>query len=267
MDIFETHIGHSPIVLSMPHSGVAIPPTMAPQLTLQAMKLPDTDWHIPYLYDFSKNLGATIIKANYSRYVVDLNRPRNNESLYPGQAGTGLCPIQLFDGSPIYHEGCEPDSAEINRRCLQYWDPYHLEIQQQLNRVYDQYGYVVLYDCHSIRSRVERLFSGDLPALNIGTNAGQSCANDLVEKILARCQSSPFSHVLNGRFKGGHITRHYGQPEHNRYAIQMEIAQSAYMEENDDYKWDAQYADALRTVLDDILQIILHWRPGQISLA
>ena len=266
MDIFQTRICDSPIVLSMPHSGVAIPPTMVPSLTPAAITLPDTDWHIPKLYSFSDRLDATIVQANYGRYVVDLNRPRDNSNLYPGQSGTGLCPLELFDGTPIYHQGSEPDSAEISRRCLQYWDPYHAELQAQISRIKSKHGFAVLYDCHSIRSHVSRLFEGELPALNIGTNQGLSCAHDLQDKIALRCNESNFSSVLNGRFRGGYITRHYGIPENNVHSIQMEIAQSAYMEENSNYAWNAKKAIALTAVLTDVLQILLHWRPGQISL-
>ncbi|KAA3634755.1 MAG: N-formylglutamate deformylase, partial [Proteobacteria bacterium] len=183
MEIFRLSRGLSPLVLSMPHSGLALPPRLESRLTPAAAKLPDTDWHIPQLYEFARELDCTILQANYSRYVVDLNRPADDADLYPGQAGTGLCPEVLFDGSPVYHSGEEPDDEETARRVRQYWRPYHDALQQEIARVRDSHGFAVLYDCHSIRSFVPRLFDGELPVLNLGTANGDSCAGELERRV------------------------------------------------------------------------------------
>jgi N-formylglutamate deformylase len=266
MDIFRTQRGESPIILSMPHSGLAIPPTLANDLTPVARTLPDTDWHIPRLYQFAQDLDATIIQANYSRYVIDLNRPPDNENLYPGQARTGLCPVVLFNGDAIYHKGAEPDDKETDRRRRQYWDPYHAELVNQIDRVRQAHGYAIVYDCHSIRSVVQRLFEGELPSLNLGTAEGASCADDLQQKVAAVMSNSGYSYAINGRFKGGFITRHYGEPAKNVHLVQMELAQSNYMEESVDNSYNEKRANQLQKTLTEILQVLLHWRPGQFSI-
>ncbi len=266
MEIFRCTPGESAIILSMPHSGIALPPHLESRMTPQARKLPDTDWHIPRLYDFSTNLGITVLQANYSRYVVDLNRPRDDADLYPGQSGTGLCPETLFDGNPVYYPGEEPDDRETDRRLRQYWNPYHYALKSEINRLKSKHGFAILYDCHSIRSRISRLFDGELPAFNLGTASGDSCAPDLQRGIEKAMQASGLSHVSNGRFTGGHITRHYGNPSSNIHAVQMELAQNAYMIEDDHNTYDRSKAQRLRAVLVEILQIALHWTPGQTSL-
>jgi len=266
MDIFRLTRGLSPLILSMPHSGISLPPHLESRLTEAAASLPDTDWHVPKLYEFADELDCTILQANYSRYVVDLNRPADDTPLYPGQASTGLCPESLFDGTPIYHPGSEPDDKETGRRIRQFWQPYHDALAREIKRVHGIHGYAVLYDCHSIRSVVPRLFEGTLPVLNLGTNFSKSCSPELqqrVEKALAR---SGYSSAVNGRFVGGFITRHYGRPADNVHAMQMELAQSAYMEESDENTWDPERARPLARALGDILQVLLHWTPGQASL-
>ncbi len=266
MDIFRLRRGLSPLILSMPHSGLALPPRLESRLTAAASALPDTDWHIPRLYDFARELDATILQANYSRYVVDLNRPPDDSALYPGQSGTGLCPERLFDGTPIYHGGEEPDDEETARRLRQYWQPYHEALAREIERVRNAHGYAVLYDCHSIRSVVPRLFDGELPVLNLGTAHGDSCAQELTERVERVLAASPYSHVVNGRFVGGYITRHYGRPAQQVHAMQMELAQAAYMDETPANSYRPEAAEALAEVLGQVLQVLVRWTPGQASL-
>lgn len=266
MEIFRLSRGLSPLILSIPHSGIALPPRLESRLTSAAASLPDTDWHVAELYEFARQLDCTMIRANYSRYVVDLNRPADDSELYPGRSGTGLCPEVLFDGSPVYHAGEEPDDKETARRVRQYWHPYHDALAREIERVRTSHGFAVVYDCHSIRSVVPRLFEGTLPVLNLGTVNGSSCSAELERRVRRVVESSGYSHAINGRFVGGFITRHYGSPDRNVHAMQMEIAQSAYMEETPENTFVAERAQRLEETLNEILQVLLHWTPGQASL-
>lgn len=226
MNPVSVETGNSPIVLAQPHSGMWLPDDVLELLEPGARELFDTDWRIPELYE-GLVLDATIVRANFNRYVIDANRPPDDTSLYPGQNTTSLVPLTDFDAKSIWRQ--EPDEAEIARRKAEFHAPYHAALAEQLARVKAQHGFAVLYDCHSIRSHVPYLFEGELPALNIGTNSGASCAPEIEGAVEQACAASPFAHVLNGRFKGGWTTRHYGQPSDNIHAVQMEIAQSAYL--------------------------------------
>jgi len=231
--VFEFSQGALPLLVSVPHAGTEIPPDMRGRLTDPALKLPDTDWFVDRLYEFAAEMGASVIKANYSRYVIDLNRPPDNAPLYPGQTGTGLCPLTLFDGGPIYKEGALPYQTEIDNRLARHWTPYHDQIRTELARLKRIHGKALLWDGHSIRSRVPRLFQGRLPDLNVGTAEGSSCAPEIEGRVIAAAHSQKaFTAVLNGRFTGGYITRHYGQPDRGIHAIQLEIAQASYMSED-----------------------------------
>ena len=255
-DLYDLQWGSRPLVLSMPHSGTRVPDDLLPRLTPAARELPDTDWHIPLLYDFARELDVTILQANYSRYVIDLNRPPDNRSLYPGQAGSDLCPSTQFDGTPVYQQGEAPDAAEIEARRIRYWQPYHDQLASCLARQAEKHGYVILYDCHSIRSEVPRLFEGRLPDLNVGTANGASCAPAIrlrVEQILS---DQAYRHVLDDRFIGGYITRHYGDPARGRHALQMELSQINYMQEDPPYIYRREIADKLGLVLKNLLQAL-----------
>jgi N-formylglutamate deformylase len=225
--------GHSPLVISLPHVGTLLPDDIAPLLTDAARALPDTDWHVDQLYDFAFESGYTVLRALHSRYVIDLNRPPDDAALYPESNTSGLCPTLDFAGAPIYRAGPEPlPPAEVARRLALYWHPYHAELAAQLDAARRRHGYALLIDGHSIRSQVPRLFDGRLPDINIGTVDGRSCAPALRAKLQqALFTQGRFTHVLDGRFKGGHITRHYGQPLAGVHAIQIELAQCAYMNE------------------------------------
>jgi len=249
--------GRLPLLVSMPHTATGLPDGMLSRFTPAAHALRDTDWHIDRLYDFAHGLGAHTIKPIYSRYVVDLNRAPDNSSLYPGKFTTGLCPLTLFDGTPIYKAGMEPDDREIRERTKLYWQPYHDKIQATLNTLKAKHGKVILFDAHSICSVVPTLFEGQLPDLNFGTADGKTASDELMEKLIASAKKSPYSAVHNGRFKGGYITRHYGLAGSGVESIQLELAQKNYMQETPPFTYNEAKAGQLQAVLRDILSIIM----------
>lgn len=262
--VFDLHAGDSPLVISVPHAGTALPPSLAGEFSSTGLAVPDTDWHVPLLYGFATALGATMIAARYSRYLVDLNRPADDAALYAGAPSTGLCPALAFDGTPLYIDARTTlPAAEIATRRAQWWQPYHDALAAQLARVRAAHGHVVLLDAHSIHSRVPRLFDGLLPDLNIGTYDGRSCAPGLRESLAALAQrETRWTHVVDGRFKGGHITRHYGQPQSGVHAVQLELSQSAYMDESG-VDWDPTRAAPLHATLKRIVETLIAFKPDQ----
>ena len=255
IEVFSAHEGSSPLLISVPHDGCHIPPDIMRRMTAAGRAIPDTDWHVAELYSFARDLGAHFLVANYSRYVVDLNRSPADENLYPGQVATGLCPTQTFAGEEIYAEGGVSD-REKAARIENYWQPYHDQLVAMLAAIRDQYGYALLWDAHSIPSRVPRLFDGVLPELNVGTNAGDSCATGIESAVVAAAEVSEYSSVVNERFKGGFITRHYGRPADGVQALQLEIAQRAYMDEESGV-FDAAKASDLRVTLERMLRAVI----------
>jgi len=232
MHVFTLHRGTAPLLVSLPHDGIALPEDLANRMTPEARGVPDTDWFVGRLYDFARRLGASILVPVYSRYVVDLNRPPDDLSLYPGQNTTGLCPVQRFTGEPVYLPGQEPSAEEVAARVECYWRPYHCALAGELARLRAAHGRAVLWEGHSIRSTVPFLFEGRLPDINLGTSAGASCTaatQARIESVLAA--QHDYSWVANGRFKGGYITRHHGRPGEGVEAVQLELAQSTYMDE------------------------------------
>lgn len=258
---FHFHQGTQPLLVSMPHAGTHVPVDIAALLTDEARQVPDTDWHMPQLYAFAKAMGASILVATHSRYVVDLNRSPDGASLYPGQSVTGLCPVDTFDDTPLYQRGeDQPGKAEIERRRAAYWAPYHAQLQAELARLRGLHGRVLLWDAHSIRSELPRFFDGKLPDLNLGTADGASCDFVLAQQLLAVAQQAPEkTAVLNGRFKGGYITRHYGQPAQGIHAVQLELAQCTYMQEALPFDYLPERAHTLQPTLQQLLQIALDW--------
>ena len=253
-------IGDSPLVLAQPHGGIEIPQSLLSRLNPKGRAMEDTDWHITRLYDGLID-NATVLSTPIHRYVIDVNRDPSDVSLYPGQNTTSLCPTTAFDGDPIYCEGEEPGEDEIGERRLKYHAPYHDALREQLERVHQKHGYVVLYDCHSIRSQLPYLFDGKLPDFNIGTNSGQSCDSAIEATVQNICaQASKYTCVANGRFKGGWTTRHYGNPQTGYHAIQMELAQCNYMEEKPPWDYDVKKAKKLRVTLASIFRVILELR-------
>ena len=258
--------GTTPLVISIPHAGTGLPPGFSERLSAAARDLPDTDWHVERLYAFASDLGASVLRATVSRYVIDLNRPPDGESLYPGQPTTGLCPDTLFDGRALYREGAEPDAAEVGARLHTFWQPYQDALAAELARVRAAHGVALLYDAHSIRSQVPRLFEGTLPDFNIGTVDGGSCDPSLQADIEAICRAADgYSTVVNGRFRGGHITRHYGNPGDGVHAVQMELAQTTYMTEAPPYAYDEDRAEVTQSILRWVLEAMLNWAAGRRS--
>ena len=252
--------GDSPLVISLPHGGTQLPADIARQMTPAAHAVADTDWHVGPLYAFARPLGASWLEAQLSRYVVDLNRPPDDGALYPDQVSTGLCPSHTFAGEPLY-VGAAPDAAQIAARRERYWAPYHAALGELVALAQARHGHAILFDAHSISSSVPRLFTGRLPDLNVGTFDGQSCDTSLATTVMQVLGAQQrFSHVLNGRFKGGYITRAYGQPHRGVHAIQLEIARSAYMDESGT-AWEPARAAPLQSQLRELLRALLTWRP------
>ena len=232
MEIFTLHQGTAPLLVSVPHDGTFVPDEIAQRLTPAARRVPDTDWHIARLYAFARELGASMIVPTHSRYVVDLNRSEDDVSLYPGQNTTGLCPVVRFSGEPVYLQGREPTPDEIAERVERYWRPYHQALRMELDRLRAVHGRAVLWEGHSIRGELPFLFQGRLADMNLGTAGGTSCSPALQQRLEAvLAGQEEFDSVVNGRFKGGHITRHYGDPASGIEAVQMETSQRAYMDE------------------------------------
>ncbi|ALH81158.1 N-formylglutamate deformylase [Sphingopyxis macrogoltabida] len=258
--------GEAPLVIAFPHGGTGLVGLDEQYVSPWLAQL-DTDWWIADLYAFAADLGATLVATDISRSVIDMNRDPSGASLYPGQATTELCPTTTFDGEPLYRFG-EPDEAEIMQRLNLYHRPYHEALGAELARLRALHGRVVLYDAHSIRSHVPRLFDGELPQFNIGTNGGATCDPALETTIAAICATSGRSHVVNGRFKGGWTTRHYGRPEEGIHAIQMELAQRGYMAEPaelTDANWPSPLdpRPAIRPVLEQVIAATLDFAKGQ----
>jgi N-formylglutamate deformylase len=256
--------GSTPLLVSMPHTATGLPAELAARMTEAGRALPDTDWHIHRLYEFAGELGAGVIRPEYSRYVIDLNRPPDGRALYKGANNTELCPTSTFAEEPIWRSGEEPQEAEINERRERYWRPYHEALSTELNRLKERYGIALLWDAHSIRSHVPRFFEGRLPDLNLGTAAGTSAAPDLIEALMAvASDAAPYTAVLDGRFKGGYITRAYGRPAEGVHAVQLELAQIAYMDEDPPFPYRPEKAARLQPVLKALLEAMLDWAQVQ----
>ena len=255
-DVFSFHAGDSPLLISVPHDGCHLPADIRDRMTPAGLALPDTDWHVAELYGFARERGASMLVANYSRYVIDLNRPASDEALYPGQLATGLCPLQTFAGDDIYLSPAI-DADELQRRVANFWQPYHDQIADVIKTTRDKYGYALLWDAHSISSVVPRLFDGELPELNLGTDGGRSCSKEIEGAVAAAMNSSHYQSILNGRFQGGFITRHYGDPGKHVHAVQLELAQRVYMDESTGM-YDTAKASLLRytlgTMLDEFVE-------------
>ena len=251
---YDLVTGNIGMLISMPHNGQLIPDSIAATMTNTGHQVPDTDWYMDKLYDFAQGLGISIIKPKYSRYVIDLNRNIDGINLYPGANSTELCPTTAFDLSPLYISGQEPDEAEIQRRIELYWQPYHQALNDTLAQMKAQFGKAGLLDAHSILSHVPRFFDGQLPDFNFGSANGESCSSELINKV-AQLDLSPYSSVVNGRFKGGYITRGYGNPKENIHAVQLELSQHTYMDEPSD-RYNEQKAEQVKEKLQVFVQCL-----------
>lgn len=261
-DIFALTRGTAPLLVSVPHAGVHIPPALERRMTPAALQRADVDWHLPHLYDFVRAMGATLLTANYARHVIDLNRPPQDESLYPGQDVTGLLPMDTFRKEPLYLPGQAPDAAERDERRERYWRPYHDALRGELDRLRSRHEHVVLWDAHSICSVLPRFFEGRLTDLNLGTADGRACAPALQAAVEAQMAAqSDFSHVSNGRFKGGWITRHYGEPSRGVHALQLEMCQCTYMDETAPFAYRTDLAAKVQPLLRRMLAAVVEARP------
>ena len=249
MDVCTLHRGSAPLLISLPHDGSEIPDPLAARMTPRARRAPDTDWNISRLYAFAHDLGVSMLAPRFSRYVIDLNRSSDDVSLYPGQNTTGLCPVVQFSGEPVYVPGQEPDAEEIAARVETYWRPYHDALNDELARLRTAHDRVLLWEGHSIRGECPFLFEGRLPDLNLGTASGASCGHERQSRIEAALQAqNDYGWVVNGRFKGGYITRHYGDPANGIDAVQLEISQRIYMDE-DSFEYDAARAASVQRAI------------------
>jgi len=250
--------GTKPLLISMPHNSSDIPADVALTMTQDAQQSKDTDWFVDRLYDFAKELGVHILEPQWSRYYIDLNRDPAGKNLYPGADNTELCPITGFDNKDIYLSGMEPDEKQIKERITNAWLPYHLCIKDVVAEMVAIHGYAILFDAHSIRSVVPRFFEGQLPDFNFGTRAGESCDGSLLTAI-EQLNFQPWSRVSNGRFKGGYITRQYGEPDNNVHAIQLELSQATYLNEID-MSWNSEKANSVKSQLLKIIKTLLQWK-------
>jgi len=263
--------GSAPLLLCMPHTGTDIPPTLEARLTSAWLARKDTDWAIDRLYAFASDLGAGVVRTAVSRTVIDANRDPSGASLYPGQATTELCPTTSFDGEPLYREGAAPQAQEIAARRREFYEPYHRAVRAQIARLRARHRTVVVYDCHSIRSVIPRLFAGTLPHCNIGTFGGASCDSTLTQSIEGLCDEAGFTRVTNGRFQGGYTTRHYGRPLEGVHALQMELACRGYLHEpvgaldaaTWPSPWDEAFAAPMRALLERVLTACIAFASGR----
>ncbi len=256
--VYKFHRGTVPLLVSVPHAGTEVPREIARRFTLAGQALTDTDWYVDELYAFARELGASMVVANYSRYVVDLNRSPNSQSLYDSSPTTPVCPTNTFAGEPIYMPGETPTATEVGERVARYWQPYHSQIEAELDRLHAEHGFVLLWDAHSVGSEVPGLFEGVLPEFNIGTRDDRSYPRSLAESLLARVTGEgKYGAVLNGRFKGGYITLNYGRPSERRYAIQLELAQRVYMDERAPKTLDAVKLNAAARIIRELIEFAL----------
>ncbi len=260
---YALQCGATPLVLSLPHIGIEIPEALKSRYVDRALAVEDTDWHLEKLYDFARALGASVIAPRFSRYVIDLNRPPDNTPMYPGASNTELCPSTFFNGDALYRDGFTPSQTDVDHRREIYWRPYHDALRSELERVREKFGFALLWDGHSIRSEIPWLFEGKLPDLNLGTASGTSCDASLRTRLV-ECLASDRqnTHAVDGRFKGGYITRHYGRPDACIHAVQMEMCQSLYMQEVPPFAYDDAKAAQIQPTLKQLLRIMLDWTPS-----
>ena len=255
---FSLRQGSQPLLISIPHMGTEIPEALRGSYVERALAVEDTDWHLDRLYAFASELGASVLQPKLSRYVIDLNRPPDDQPMYPGASNTELCPTRFFTGDSIYRDGAVVDAAQKRERLESYWRPYHQALQGEIERIRQAHGFVLLWDAHSIRSEIPWLFEGRLPDLNIGTAGGDGAHASIADAVVrAASRDSRFSHVLNGRFKGGYITRRYGRPAENVHAVQLEMCQCTYMREETPFDWIDERARLVQPVVRAMVEAAL----------
>ncbi|WP_250473619.1 N-formylglutamate deformylase [Caballeronia sp. GAFFF1] len=256
--IYTLERGTAPLLISIPHRGTRIPEALVDEMTPVALRVDDCDWHLERLYAFARELGASILLPEYARYVIDLNRPPDDANLYPGRDTTGLCPVDTFDKEPLYRPGHAPSREQIEARRALYWQPYHDALASELAALREAHGRVLLWEAHSIRSVVPRFFEGRLPDFNFGTADGASAAPALAERLAeVVSRDGRYTCVANGRFKGGYITRRYGEPARGIHAVQLELTQVTYMQETSPYAYDDTRASAVQPLLRELMTAAL----------
>lgn len=257
MQPYKFHRGGQPLLVSIPHAGIDVPDAIARRFTERGHDLPDTDWYVDRLYEFASDLGASVLSATHSRYVVDLNRSPDSAALYESSPTSPVCPVRTFAGEPIYLPGEEPDPAEVAERVETYWHPYHQCIAEELWRIRSEHGHALLWDAHSILSRLPGLFEGELPDFNLGTRDNAACPENVAESLLRTVQADgKYGAVLNGRFKGGYITLAYGRPADRVWAVQLELTQKTYMRETPRGEWSPGYSN-VAGVIETLLRQFL----------
>lgn len=260
MDSYEFRAGSAPLLISMPHVGTHIPDSLVTRMSHEAVAVADTDWHVDRLYDFAAAMGASVLRAKLSRYVIDLNRAPDGASLYPGASVTELCPTSSFADEALYRDGQAPGEDEVSQRRERYWQPYHDKLGETLADIHARHGVALLFDAHSIASEVPRFFDGKLPDLNLGTANGASCSPDLGARVCATLAgAAPYTYVINGRFKGGYITRCHGRPDDGVHAVQLELSQATYMNEDPPFTYREDLARQLQPHLRALLRTMLDW--------
>ncbi|SAL24060.1 N-formylglutamate deformylase [Caballeronia humi] len=256
--IYTLERGTAPLLISIPHRGTRIPDSIAADMTPVALRVDDCDWHLERLYAFAKGMGASVLLPEYARYVIDLNRPPDDANLYPGRDTTGLCPVDTFEKEPLYLTGCEPDGAQIDSRRAAFWQPYHDALTQELADLRSKHGRVLLWEAHSIRSVVPRFFDGRLPDFNFGTADGATAVTGVAEALADIVNKDRrYTSTANGRFKGGYITRRYGQPSAGVHAMQLELTQITYMQETLPFAYDETRAAEVQPLLEKLLTVAL----------
>ncbi len=248
-----------PILLSVPHCGTAFPEELASDYKPEFVRAPeDTDWFVDTLYDFAAELGIGLIAANYSRWVIDLNRNPQSKPLYAdGRIITALCPVTTFTGQSIYKdERKEVETGEVQRRRNVYFDPYHQKIKGLLDVLKKKYGKVLLWDCHSIRQQVLTIQKDKFPDLILGDADGTSASPGLIETVLGGLDHSDYSVSHNHPFKGGYITRHFGRPSENQHALQLEMTKMNYMDDSE-MSYDKSRAEKIRALLKSIFEKLI----------
>ncbi len=259
-EVYTLRRGRTPLLISVPHVGRLIPAELQPLYQPRALEVEDTDWLLDEVYAFALELGASLLVPRHSRYVIDLNRPDVDTPMYPGVNNTELCPTRFFTGEPLYRAGCAPDATQVAARIERYWRPYHAALAAELARLHASHGLAMLWEGHSIKTELPWLFEGSLPALNLGTADGRACAPRLRQRLVDVLEAQTgFTHVVDGRFKGGHITRRYGRPEQGVHAVQMEMCWDTYMAERAPYAVDPVRLARLEPLLRRLLQAMLDW--------
>jgi N-formylglutamate deformylase len=249
------HRGSAPLLVSIPHMGTEIPQVLRGDYMARALEVEDTDWHLDRLYAFARELGASILQPTVSRYVIDLNRPPDDAPMYPGASNTELCPTRFFTGDALYRDGFSLSAEAKAQRRATWWQPYHQALQEELARLRNEHGHVLLWDAHSIRAEIPWLFEGRLPDLNIGTADGKSADASVTQAVAAAAaRHAEVTHAVNGRFKGGYITRQYGRPDQHVHAVQLEMCQYLYMREEAPWNWEPERAARIEPVVREMVE-------------